>query len=133
MATTYSGRYGQLDITSSAIAEVTSWSLTTSSDVSQWGYFGGSGYKDAQGGNVSGSGTFEGKYDWDQPIEDFIEAGDEVTLLAYLTTTASGAVADRYITVPVVISELTFNTDGDTGDPVSYTASFVTRGQWTMP
>lgn len=133
MSTTYSGKYAQVDFGSSAYAEAQHWTFERTADTQQWGSFGGGGFKDAAAGQRSGRGTVEGKYDFADPLENLVKEGDSVTLKLYLTKTGSGAAADRYWTVPAVITDISEDAEGDAGDPVSFSLSFVTKGGWTEP
>jgi len=133
MATIYSGKYGQVDFGASTYGEATSWELTVTADNEQYGAFGSGGYKRAIAGNLSGSGTVSGKQDFNVPIESKVMAGDSITLKLYDTTTGSGALADRYWSIPVVVTDISPSVDGDGGGAVGWTVSFVSNGTITKP
>ncbi len=126
--TVYSGKWGKVEIGASAVNEVTSWTFTETSDVTQYGAFGKSGYKDAVGGNVAGNGSFDAKVDFDVIMYDVLTVGDEVTLKLHLSESTGPIAADEGFTLTVIITDITWTADGDTGDPVSYTCTFVTSG-----
>jgi len=133
MGTPYSGKYARVDFGSSAYAEANHWTMEQRADNTQYGLFGGGGYKNSVAGQKSASGTVEGMYDFAVPLEDLIKVGDTVVLKLYMTQTASGAAADKYWEVTAVITDVSFDAEGDAGDPVSFSLSWASHGTWSEP
>ena len=129
MATPISGQYGQVDIGSSTIGEANHWTMEDAVDASQFGTFGGGGYKDGNVGQKFATGTIEGAYDRSNPIEQSVSVGDAATLNLYLSTTTGGG--QRMRVVPAQITGISFDVDGDTGEKNSWSITFQTDGAWT--
>jgi len=128
---TVSGKYGQVDAGSSTFAHCYHWTMELVADASQFGIFGGSGWKIGNVGQLSATGTIEGAYDLASPIEESITAGTEVTLTLYLSTASGGK--KREYTVPAQITSLSYEVDGDTGEKVTWSANFQSTGEITPP
>lgn len=127
-----SGKYGKILIGASEIQYGNKWEFNDDVDASQFGVFGGGGKKKGNVGQGFGKGTIDGVYDFAAPIEKWVNTGDSLTLLLYLTTVASGS-ADRFITVPAQITGRKRVVDGDTGAVVGWHLDFQTDGAWTEP
>lgn len=126
-----SGKYGQVDFGGSSYGEANNWTMEKTSDVTQYGKFGGGGRKSAVSGQGSARGTISGKYDFADPIEDVVDIGDSVTLYLYQRTTTGGG--ESKYTVPAIVESVNITVDGDTGAPVEWTLNWVSDGAWTDP
>lgn len=129
MGTPISGQYGQVDIGSSTVADANHWTMEDAVDASQFGTFGGGGYKDSNVGQKSATGTIEGVYDRTNPIEQEVTVGASVTLSLYLSTTTGGG--QRMRSVPAHVTGISFDVDGDTGEKTGWTINWQSDGEWT--
>ena len=129
MSTPISGKYGQVDIGSSTVAEANAWTMDDAVDASQFGVFGGGGYKIGNVGQAFATGTIDGAYDRTNPIEQTVTVGSAVTLSLYLSTVAGGG--ERKRSVPAQITGISFNVDGDTGEKTSWSMTWQSTGAWT--
>lgn len=119
-----SGKNGKITIGSSDLAEITSWSFNPTSNNPAWASSSNAGYKVREAGVKDGSGSFEGKYDKADQINDRITVGDKVTLLLYID-------ASSFFSVPAIIDSISYEVDIDDGEIVSFTCDFSTNGAWT--
>ena len=111
--TVYSGTGG----TSSAGGDqITSWSLSITSNNSSWGSTATNGYKDRVVGVKEGSGSIEGKWNGSAPFA----VGASVTLTL---GTGSGS-----FSVPCLIDGLSLDVNVDDGEVVGWSAEFSSNG-----
>jgi hypothetical protein len=75
-------------------------------------------------GTKDHSGTLEGKFDDSDPIDDYFDEGDLVTLHLYVTSSA-------FYVVPAMITEVSIEVDIDEGDIIPWSASFGGNGAWS--
>ena len=129
MGTPISGQYGQVDFGSSVIADANHWTMEDTVDASQFGTFGGGGFKDSNVGQKSATGTIEGVYDRTNPIEQEAVVGASVDLSLYFSTVAGGGVRKRV--VPAHITGISYDVDGDTGEKNTYSINWQSDGAWT--
>lgn len=117
-STTISGKEGKVALSSpSDLAHVTLWSMDQSDSAPSWNSSSTAGHKTRKSGVRDATGSIEGKYDQDDPIEQRLGVGSAVSLKLYQR-------ADRYITVAAIITGLSLNVNIDTGDIESWTASW---------
>jgi hypothetical protein len=139
-----SGKFGQVIVGGKTIAYANHWTMDDSVEASQFGIFGGDGWKLGNVGQRFATGTIEGAYDFasGETIEDFLYAGrienspgtQPVTLLLYLSTTGTVPTrSDRYFTVPCQITGISYDVDGDTGEKVGWSATWQSSGAITDP
>jgi len=121
-----SGKDGKVMIGAAAIADVTKWTLRTTSSNVAYASSSTGGFRRRVGGVKDGSGTIVFKLDPEDPITDQLNEGDAVTLLLYLDGT-------RHFTVPAVIEALQWEVDIDRGEIVGGAAEFAIDGAWTKP
>lgn len=121
-----SGKNGKIMIGSSNLTDCTGWTFDREVEIHKYGSCSSNGFKKKVDGTKDGMGTISGKYDPDDPIEDYIEEGDHVTLLLYVD-------ASKFYSVPAIIAKLSVKVDVDSGEPVSWDADFEADGQWTLP
>lgn len=122
-----SGQYGSVKIGSSCIAEVDKWSVNKECIVHLFATCEspGDGGTDAIAGRRKHSGAMEGIYDTADPIENYIEEGDTVTLKLYYT-------AALYYTGSCVIENLNIpDVDIVEGAPLRWSATFKVKGLLT--
>lgn len=122
-----SGQYGCAKIGASTIAEVDKWSLSKEAVIHEYATCEtpGTQYFAYLAGRKRHSGTMEGIYDPDDPIEDYFNEGDTIVLLLYYTTSL-------YYTGTVIIEKLEIpDVDITEGTPVRWTASFKVVGPMT--
>lgn len=122
-----SGKYGSVKIGSSCVAEADKWSITKECVIHEYATCEtpGTDFFGKLAGRRRHSGTMEGIYDPDDPIEDYFDEGDEVTLKLYYT-------ASKFYTGSVIIENLTIpDVDIQDGAPVRWTASFQVNGGLT--
>jgi hypothetical protein len=115
-----SGNFGTVHGGAGEILEVLSWKLTKKAAVHQYCTNTCNGYKKTVAGTKSGSGTITGLLDGALGLTE----GVDVTLQLYYS--ASG-----YYTVPATTESVEIDVDIDEGKPVSWSASFVTDGEWS--
>lgn len=123
---TISGKDGKIEIDSTQLADITSWTLNTTSNNAAYASSSTSGYKKRVPGVKDGSGSVQGKLDISDPITDDFEEGSAVTLKLYIDAT-------RFYSVPAVIDSLAIDVDIDNGDVVPFTANYSTDGAWSKP
>lgn len=119
-----SGKDGSVKIGSTSVGEITKWTFSKSSTVTQFGSSESAGYKKAISGTRFGSGTIEGK--WDSALASTVADNVSATLKLYTNAT-------EFYSVPAIISNFALTVDIDTGVPNAFTASFETNGAWTEP
>lgn len=117
-STTISGKEGKVALsTPSDLAHVTLWTMDQSDSAPAWNSSSTGGHKTRKSGVRDATGTVEGKYDQDDPIENRLGVGSAVTLYLHQR-------ADRKITVAALVTGLTLNVNIDSGEIESWTASW---------
>lgn len=126
---TFSGKDGKVHDGGGAIADITRWTFSKSSNNHAYGSSSSGGHKARVAGVKDGNGTIEGKMQAGAlpPVEE----GDSVTLQLYEDGNAAGSTP--YWSVPAIIGNVEIEVDIDDGAPVSWTAEFETNGAWTGP
>lgn len=115
----YSGKNGT--VTGPAgVTIVTKFSAVHKGAVTTFGHSGSLGWKSAVDGTEEVIGDIEGKVDGETPIA----RGTSVAL-----SLDTGGVA---LSGNAMITEVSYECDIDTGAPVSFKASFVSDGVWTI-
>ncbi len=115
----YSGKNGT--VTGPAgVTIVTKFSAVHKGAVTTFGHSGSQGWKSAVDGAEEVTGDIEGKVDGETPIA----RGTSVAL-----SLDTGGVA---LSGNAMITEVSYECDIDTGAPVSFKASFVSDGVWTI-
>ena len=137
MANNYgSGKYGEVSVAGAVVAYANAWTMESTADAAQFGTFGGGGTKYGVKGQKSASGTIGGLYDFDDTAEATfgLTAADDVALVL-TTNTATGAPASAKTFTFASANLLNFSieVDGDTGAPVSWSATWQSDGPWTEP
>jgi hypothetical protein len=122
----FSGKDGDVKIGSTAICEIKGWSFNPKATNPRYASNKTAGYKRTVAGVKEGSGTMSGVYDLTTPHHGVIDIGTDVTLKLYLN-------AAYFYSVPAVIDDYKINVDLDTGEFVSWEATFSTNGAWTNP
>lgn len=131
MPTFSNGKYGQIEAGPSQITHATSWTMDIVTDAEQFATFGAAGYKYGSVGTRSATGTLEGPYDYDEPIEDMLLVGRNVELTLYLRTALGGG--EKKLVVPAQITGITYNVDSDSASRVGWTATWQSNGPWNDP
>lgn len=119
-----SGQYGSVKIGSSCVAEANKWTLDKEATLHEFATC-----KSPAGGGMAvlpgrkkHSGSAEGLFDPDDPIENYLEEGDIVTLKLYVDAT-------HYYQGSAVIEKLTIgDVDIQEGAPVPWSFSFKANG-----
>ena len=119
-----SGQYGKISIGASNVAECQSWSWSRSIADHAYASCATAGFKKRVAGTKDHSGSLGGVLDPADPVEDYFDEGDLVTLNLYVTATA-------YYIVPAMITELGVEVNVDDGDIIKWTASFGGNGAWS--
>lgn len=127
---TLSGKLGKVLVGAVTVQEVTEWTFNPTSNNPS--YATGSpatpanaGYKQRVVGVQDGSGTINGKYDSDNPVQDILWTGLPVTLKLYVDAT-------HFYVVPAVIDSLNAGAEQDEGAIVEWSADFSINGKYTM-
>ncbi|MCE9604568.1 MAG: hypothetical protein K8U03_06640 [Planctomycetia bacterium] len=121
-----SGKDGKVMIGVATIADVTKWTLRTTSNNVAYASSSTAGFRRRVAGVKDGSGTIAFKLDVDDPITNRLNEGQAVTLLLYLDDV-------RHYSVPAVIDALQWEVDIDRGDILGGIAEFSIDGAWTKP
>lgn len=119
-----SGVGGSVD-SGSELAEITTWTFTTTSNNSAWASSTNPGYKKRVGGVRDCSGTVNGKFNGDLTDYDDLEAGASVTLTLKINAT-------HYYTVPALVDEFNLEVDMDNGEVVGWSLNFSGNGAWSV-
>lgn len=122
-----SGKNGKVRIGSSDLAEITGWTFNPTSNNPSYASSGTAGFKKREAGVKDGSGTISGKYDKADPIQDRMDVGAKVTLELHVDA------AEHKFIVPAIIDSITYTTDMDDGEIVSFDADFSINGAFTNP
>ena len=123
---TISGKDGTVKIGSTPVAEITAWSLSTTSNNPAYASSSTGGYKKRVAGVKDASGSIAFKLDPADPVTDDFDEGDHVTLLLHVD-------AARFYSVPAVIDSIHLEVDIDSGDIIGGRAEFSSNGAWTKP
>jgi len=115
----YSGKNGTVT-GPTGVTVVTKFSATHKGAVTTFGHSGGSGWKAAVDGTEEVAGDIEGKVSGTTPIQ-------RGTSVAIVLNTGQLRLSGN-----AMISEVAYECDIDTGAPVSFKASFVSDGVWTI-
>jgi hypothetical protein len=108
------------------VSEVKSWSFNPKQESKSYSSNKTGGGTKRISSTKDASGTIEGVWDaWD-PITDHFEPGSEVTLKLQHYT-------NQWWIVPVLIDDMSFDVDIETGDVQSWSANFSLNGTWTKP
>jgi len=100
---------------------VTNWQLKLASNVASFGDSSSGGWKHAVPGTKEASGEFSGKVTDSGTVPTPGQSGT-FTLILDATRSYSGS---------AIISEVSLETNIDTGEAISYKASFVGNGEWS--
>ena len=123
---TISGKDGHVKIGAADVAEITAWSLNTTSNNPAYASSSTGGYKRRVSGVKDATGSIAFKLDPADPVTDDFDEGDHVTLLLYVDAT-------RFYSVPAVIDAINLEVDIDSGDIIGGRAEFSANGAWTKP
>jgi hypothetical protein len=123
---TLSGKDGRVKIGSTTLADITAWSLRTSSHNSAYASSSTAGHRKRVAGVKDAAGRIAFKLNTDDPLTNDFDVGSAVTLLLHLDAT-------RFYSVPAVIDALRLEVDIDTGDVIGGVAEFSANGAWTKP
>jgi len=119
-----SGKNGTAKIGSTALVDITHWTLEKSVATTRYASNSTAGYKATVAGVRMASGTIDGK--WDGSAVSTIIDGTSASLLLYLNAT-------EFYTVPAIISKFSITVDIDNGSVTGFSASFESNGAWTEP
>lgn len=125
MAGPVSGQYAKVMLGGSTLVECTGWDFDRQVAEHVYASCSTSGYKKRIAGTKDGGGEVRGVLDPTDPIENYIEEGDLVTLLLYFTAT-------QYHSVPAMIIKLSESADVEEGEIIRWTATFGINGAWTI-
>ena len=121
-----SGKDGKIMIGGSDIGDIKNWKFTRNANNKSYASSRTAGHTKVVKGVKSGTVSFELVLDPDDPIEDRINEGDDVTLLLYRD-------ASRYWSVPVRIESMDDSVNIEEGDPPTVSVEAQTNGAWTSP
>lgn len=119
-----SGQFGTIHIGGSELVECVGWTFERSVAEHAYASCSTDGSKKRVAGTKDANGTFQSKYDPDDPLEDHLDEGDAVTLLLYVTATK------RY-TVPAIILSISMEVDLDEGSIIGYDVSWGLNGAYS--
>ena len=123
--TAVSGQYGCVKIGSSAITEVDTWSLSRQCVVHEYATCSTASGTNALAGRRKHSGSMGGLQSSSDPIENYFEEGDSVTLKLYWTAT-------NFYSGTAVIETLDIeDVDITEGAPVRWSSNFKANGLFT--
>lgn len=123
-----SGQYGAVKIGSSCVAEANKWTLDKEATLHEFATCstpadGGMG---VLAGRKKHSGSAEGLFDPTDPIENYFDEGDTVTLKLYVNAT-------KYYQGSAVIEKLTIgDVDIQDGAPVPWSMTFKANGLFVL-
>ncbi len=120
------GDDGKVLIGGTPLADITAWSLETTTRAVAYASSTTGGFRKRLPGAKEGRGRIQFKIDVASPLTNQINEGSAVTLLLYLDAT-------RFYTVPAVIDSLQIEVDIDGGALIGGQAEFSTDGAWTKP
>src|SRR5437762_10524679 len=120
------GDDGRVLIGSTPLADITAWSLETTTRGVSYASSASGGYRWRLTGVKEGRGRIAFKLDVANPLTNQFDEGSSVTLLLYLDAT-------RFYSVPAVIDSLQMQVDIDGGELIGGQAEFTTNGAWTKP
>lgn len=123
---TISGKSGTITVSNSAVAEITGWSLTTTSNNPAYASNATSGHKTRRGGVKDFTGTADYVYDTAADIHDTLATGNTVTLVLSMDGTEN-------ISCPSIIDSITYNVDINDGGIVGGVVSFSATAAPTLP
>ncbi len=120
------GDDGKVLIGSTPLADITAWSLETTTRSVAYASSATGGYRKRLAGVKEGRGRIQFKLDVANPLTNQFDEGSAVTLLLYLDAT-------RFYSVPAVIDSIQIQVDIDGGELIGGQADFSTDGAWTKP
>ena len=120
------GDEGKVLIGGTPLADITAWSLETTTRSAAYASSATGGYRKRLAGVKEGRGRIQFKLDVASPLTNTLDEGSAVTLLLYLDGT-------RFYSVPAVIDSLQIEVDIDGGELIDGQADFSTNGAWTKP
>lgn len=120
-----SGQYGQILADGSSLQECTEWTLTEEIAEHAYASCETSGWRQRVAGTKDVSGTCAGIFDPDDPIHDYVEISDSVTLKLYFTTA-------KYHSVPAIVNNIETNLNIEEGEIIRWTMNWGGNGQPTM-
>jgi len=122
----FSGSAGAVKVGTALVADVTKWSAEQKVEVSKYGSSSTSGWKAAVAGTKEISGDFSAV------LQDTgsapIDVGDVVSLTLQ---TDQGTTPKGTLMGSAVISGIKYEVNPDTGEVISFVASFEGSGAWT--
>ncbi len=125
-----SGQNGKVTLGSVTIAEVTHWTFTDRTKLSEWSSTDTPGYLKRVGSVADAGGSFDFRLDLASPQWDsaggIVSSGMEYTGYFYVDAT-------HYITVPLFIQEVTYDVDIDNGPAITGKATWASTGAWAYP
>ncbi len=120
------GDDGKVLIGGAPLADITAWSLETTTRSVAYASSATGGYRKRLPGVKEGHGRIRFRLDVASPLTNHINEGSAVTLLLYLDAT-------RFYSVPAVLDSLQIEVDIDGGELIGGQADFSTDGAWTKP
>lgn len=124
-----SGKDGAVLVGATALAEITQWSATKSSDIDNYASSSSAGYQVNVEGTKRMSGSITMKLNTSTPqigISPVIVEGTSYTLNLKIDAT-------RIYVVPARLSDISLDVVVDGGPAVVLTANFQSNGAWTEP
>lgn len=124
--TVKSAKHGLLTLGASDIAEVRNIRWTLNANVKSYASSTTGGHTKTVKGQFSGTISFDVVYDPDDPIEERLKPGDQVTLVAKFD-------ANRNYSLPCRIESLENELNIEEGEPPTVSCEALTHGAWTYP
>ena len=126
-ATVVMGTVGEVVLDTTAIANMTQWTVTDTQNVSEWGDSDSEGYTNRKGARKDGTGSVEGKLNTAAAIYEVVNADAEPEQTCWITETL-------YYNFPCVIFtnfKLTVNTDSK--EVLGWSVDFGAAGKFYRP
>jgi len=120
-----SGQYGEIQADGSTLVECTEWTLTEEIAEQVYASVATNGWRQRVAGTKDCSGTCGGIFDPADPIHDYIEIGDSVTLRLYFSAT-------KYHSVPAIINSIETNLNIEEGEIIRYNVNWGGNGAPSM-
>lgn len=119
-----SGNQGKALVGSSTISELSSWNMDDDAGVQTYNAYAGAGWQRSVAGNRKVTGSVEGFYDPNGPIDAILTNGAVVMLRLYENAT-------KYAQGYARLSKISRSANLGTAEPEKWSASFESEGAWS--
>lgn len=119
-----SGKHGYAKIGSSIISEFTDWTGTLDKGLQNYNAYSGGGWQKSVVGNKKFSGTINGMYDTNYPVDAVLDTDELVVLELHMD-------AGDYYYGYARMGNITYTVNSNTGAIESWSCQFESHGIWT--